>query len=75
MQRLLLLSTLFLAILQGSEAKVKPATKPRKAKFPSFSDILNVAMDVMVEDWGEKLKEYEPTPGFKEHLKDGKMPV
>ena len=37
--------------------------------------MLNVAIDVMTEDWGEKLKDYEPKPGFKEHLKEGKEPV
>jgi hypothetical protein len=54
----------------GAEARVKPAREKRSvtAGFPTLSDMLNVAIDVIVEDWPEKLQGYKPTAGFKEHL-------
>lgn len=54
--RRLVLSILMLGYL-GVDARVKPAREKRNvtAGFPSLSDMLNVAIDVIVEDWPEKL--------------------
>jgi len=41
------------------------------ATFPSFADIIDVAIDVIVEDWPEKMQGYKPNAGFSEHLKSG----
>lgn len=57
-------------------AKLKPTRERRSITkdFPSFSDMLNVAVDVITEDWQEKVDKYKPGPGFAEELIDGKIP-
>jgi hypothetical protein len=67
--RKLVLSTLLLGYF-GANARVKPFKEKRNATygFPSFTDMLNVAIDVIVEDWPEKMQGYKPTAGFQDHL-------
>ena len=59
----------------GADARVKPLKEKRNATaaFPSFADMMSVAIDVIVEDWPEKMQGYKPTAGFYEQLKSGEV--